>query len=152
MSFIVTHVEPLSFNSIRVYFDTAAVVNSAYNNVLNYVIIAEESGIPLEVIQVVPTSKIVMFYANLYVRSQTPGITYRITVNNLQNRAEELMVDSYTGWVYNRTKIDSFNASLPKIYDKRPISNLGQIVAAIAYSDNIIGGIPSDISDAVDLD
>lgn len=146
MALNLTYVEYLSQNSIRAWFDTAVVVGDKYYNKNNYSILSEDNT-PLEVLQVVYTPDLVRFNINLYIRNQTPSKIYTLTVNNLNNRLGESLFNNTISWKYNKTKIDSFYSSLPKIYDKRPISYLGQIGSAIAYSDNIIGGSPNDMTD-----
>lgn len=151
MALNLTHVESLSTNHIRVWFDLSVVISDESRDKNNYSIISEDNT-PLEIIEVINNSNLVSEYIALYVRNQVEGKIYTITVNNLYNRAGDTLIGNTVSWKHKRTKIDSFNASLPRVYDKRPISYLGQLGVAISYSDNIIGGSPSDITDVVEIE
>lgn len=137
-------VEPIAKDLIRIYFSTALVVDEAFTDVDNYVLLHESDSSPLLVKEVLPPKdgSVVTDYALLHTVRLVEGVTYTASVVNLTSRAGGAPSSSTVTWEYKRTKADSILNSLPDAYNKHPHSNIRGFLTAMSLSDNRIGGNP----------
>lgn len=145
--FTLKAVEPLNSDLIRVHFNEAIVIDPAFTNPENYLVVQATTSEPLTVREVIPpkdgslvTTKVLL---NTYRIPENVRFSTSV-INLVAKSGKEPNSSSIIVWTYQRTKVDSILKSIPDVYDKSPKSNIRAFLTAISLEDNRIGGFPAE--------
>jgi hypothetical protein len=139
----VSDLDPLTRKTILVTFTDEIVTNDNYHDVSNYTLELVDGPGPVEIVDVLPVNGTSTLELVLVTQPMTLGTTYQLTANNLNDRNGATI--SFSGqFIYRDTKVDSALRSIPKHFDRRAVSIMHSIMAAIGKQDDLIGGSRSD--------
>jgi len=139
----ITKIEFVAKDLLRVLFVGDVVINSAYLNPDNYVItFAGSASTDVNVRRVIDpqTTSRVANYVLLVTDRHADGTRYSLTASGLTGRNGNVVVATPKEANGRRTKVDAILSTLPNHYDKQPGAVLREVLTAIGWQDDLIGG------------
>jgi hypothetical protein len=127
---------------LRINLATNIISTPAFYDTNNYIITALDGGRDSEVLEVLPAQGKIIDKFFLKVAPPELGKQYMLTIRDyyLFDQTGLPLVGIYGNWTAHRTKVDSVNSSLARMYNTKIGGNLRSIVEAIMISDEEIGG------------
>ena len=151
LEFVVSSVDVLAKDLIRMNFSEDIVVNDAYKSAASYSVFQTSDPLQQLAIRRVlqpQDGSLTVRDVILHIDGHTDGVLYSAkVVGSLVGRLGGIVdPDGTTGQFFSRrTKMDTTLSIIPKHYSKRPTSEFRGVLQAIMDQDDIIGGSRNDI-------
>lgn len=151
LEFVVSSIDVLAKDLIRMNFSEDIIVNNAYKARASYSVFESADptkALAIREVQEPKDGTLTTRESILHIDGHKDGVLYSVqVVGNVTGRLGGVIdPDGTTGQFFSRrTKMDTALAVIPKHYSKRPGSEIRGVLQAIANQDDIIGGSRSDI-------
>ena len=139
----ISKIEFVAKDLIRVIFVGDVVLDDQYYDINNYAITfvgSADTDVNVRRVMAPTTDVKVASYVLLVTDRHAEGTRYSLTASNLTGRNGTTVVAAAKEATGRRTKVDAILSTLPSHYDKRPESVVRNVLTAIGWQDDLIGG------------
>lgn len=143
----IERIDVLARDEILIEFNQLLKNDDQARLVSNYSVVPVDSGVPVLIKDVLLQNEFGSAQIVLVVSPFTIGETYEVSINESLNWLSKDTLNSAKKtrrFIGRLTKIDSVVDSRPAFYDTRPTATFRQLINAIHYEDELIGGSKSE--------